>query len=680
VTDDDRKKRGSILTGNDLKMLCGSEDLKIVLGVSRRDFMRYSAITAAGIYLGTLNAGCGGSSGTSQIAEYPIDSTVLKTTARTLSFPMPEKPAGPNSGTGLYPTELPLVSQYGKYGYGNYTFGGGLAIEKRFDIMPGGYNNQTPVRLKRFANFFAMTDVHMTDKEAPNQLIYIQQEDPIYGASGTSLYSPVMLYTTHVLDAAIQTINALHKQTPFDFGMCLGDVCDSTRYIELRWFIDVVDGKVITPSSGAHLGASTIDYQRPYKAAGLDKSIPWYQVLGNHDHFLIGSVAVDADPSLGIRQSYTSGNVWAIGDLLMPNSGLFPCVFDTTASIQERSFYTGVLDGSTPEGRIIHAGSVPSIDPPPTVAADPDRRSLLRTEWIQQFFDTTTSPAGHGFGLVDPAMGSGFACYRFVPKPDIPLKVIVLDDTQSETDGSHDIHGHGFLDAARWNWLKAELAAGQANNQLMIIAAHIPIAVAAIGSELEWWESDKDPNAKEQNAVTLAELISTLQNAPNLLMWIAGHRHVNTVKALKSPDPIRAPEKGFWQVETSSLRDYPQQFRTFEIYLNSDYTISIVAVNVDPAVAVGTPASTSRKYSIATQQIVQSNLTVNNRNIREASGYIPVEAMDPTRPQDGVTDPTIIYGSVPGVPYCASYNAELFKQLSPQMVSVLKAMFPRVAD
>ena len=81
-------------------------------------------------------------------------------------------------------------------------------------------------------------------------------------------------------------------------------------------------------------------------------------------------------------------------------------------------------------------------------------------------------------------------------------------------------------------------------------------------------------------------------------MWIAGHRHLNTVKAFVSPDPTN-PEKGFWQVETSSLRDFPQQFRTFEIYLNSDYTISIMTINVDPAVKAGTPAATSRKYAIA---------------------------------------------------------------------------------
>jgi hypothetical protein len=152
-------------------------------------------------------------------------------------------------------------------------------------------------------------------------------------------------------------------------------------------------------------------------------------------------------------------------------------------------YYQGLIDGSTPLGSIIHAGEVgsPGFEPPPTVVADPDRRSLTRTKWINEFFKTTSNPVGHGFNLVKPTQQSGFACYSFLPKSNIPLKVIVLDDTQSETDGSKDIHGHGYLDANRWAWLRAELAAGQAANQLMIIAANIPIAVVKIGDETEWW-------------------------------------------------------------------------------------------------------------------------------------------------------------------------------------------------
>jgi hypothetical protein len=130
-----------------------------------------------------------------------------------------------------------------------------------------------------------------------------------------------------------------------------------------------MDGKVITPSSGAHLGADTIDYQKPYKAAGLDKTIPWYQTLGNHDHFWIGSFPVDYSLRKDLRQSYISDEVFATGDVLRDRT-----------KINSRDCYMGVLDGSTPCGDLIKAGPVGNFNSAPKVVADPDRRSLLRTE------------------------------------------------------------------------------------------------------------------------------------------------------------------------------------------------------------------------------------------------------------------------------------------------------------
>lgn len=227
-------------------------------------------------------------------------------------------------------------------------------------------------------------------------------------------------------------------------------------------------------------------------------------------------------------------------------------------------------------------------------------------------------------------MDADFACYSFIPRSEIPLKVIVLDVTQSADDGSFDIHGHGYLDKRRLAWLKAELASGQANNQLMIIASHIPIGVSAIGAHMEWWMGDVNTKPGFENAVDLAELVEILQGAPNLLLWMAGHRHLNTVKAFPSKDQSR-PERGFWQVETSSLRDFPQQFRTFDIYLNSDYTVSIETLDVDIAAADGTPAAHSRKAAIATQQIIQNDLRLNNPNFATAGGRgtIPISSIDP---------------------------------------------------
>jgi metallophosphoesterase (TIGR03768 family) len=549
------------------------------------------------------------------IEGYPIASDVFTTRQRTVV------PGTKPSVT----IDLDEVSKYRRYGYGNWTFGDPLNSVTRTDIMPALYDGSAVTKKAKLLNFFTMTDIHITDKESPNQLIYLQRLHKTLPV-GVSLYSGIMLYTTHVLDAAVQTINALHKQKPFDFGISLGDTCNSTQYNELRWYIDVLDGKVITPSSGAHLGADTIDYQKPYQAAGLDKAIPWYQTLGNHDHFWIGSIPVDYSLRTDLRQSYISNEVFATGDALI-----------NPPAIKDHIYYMGVLDGSTPYGDIKYAGPVKDFKSPPKVVADPDRRSLLRTEWMKEFFTTSSNPVGHGFNMADA--NNGFACYSFVPKSTIPIKVIVLDDTQKEDDNSADIHGHGFLDQTRWDWLKQQLADGDAAGQLMIIAAHIPInvEVTAPRSEMGWWT---DP----QNAVTLPNLIAELQSHPNLILWISGHRHLNTVKAFISPDPVNAPEKGFWHVETSSLRDFPQQFRTFEIYLNSDNTISIVTTDVDPAVKDGTPAATSRSYAIAAEQIVGAD----------------IYAYNPTN------DPTI------KPMLTGSYNAELMKQLSPEMVDKIR--------
>ena len=120
-----------------------------------------------------------------------------------------------------------------------------------------------------------------------------------------------MLYTTHTLDAAIQTVNALHKQKPFDCGIFLGDACNNSQYNEVRWYIDVIDGKVITPSSGAHAGARTIDYQKPYKAAGLDKTIPWYQTKGSHDNFWFGGNYVNNY----LLENYVGDDILRLGDI-----------------------------------------------------------------------------------------------------------------------------------------------------------------------------------------------------------------------------------------------------------------------------------------------------------------------------------------------------------------------------
>ncbi|MYL84769.1 TIGR03768 family metallophosphoesterase [Desulfovibrio aerotolerans] len=509
----------------------------------------------------------------------------------------------PATSPMLSPT---AIDQFAQYGYGRWQYAPGLACPKRLDLMPADYTGKNATQAARLLRFFTISDIHITDKESPAQLIYLGLLEHI-----SSAYSPVMFYTTQVLNAAVQTINALHAKDPIDFGISLGDVCNSTQYNELRWYLDILDGKAITPSSGAHAGAETIDYQKPFQAAGLNPAIPWYQALGNHDHFWLGSAPLTDH----LRQTCVGDTVLNLGNVLIHG-------------MDSRGFYMGTIDGNTANGAVIASGSVADFATPPTVAPDPGRRPLSRQEWMGKFFNTASQPAGHGFSQDN--IRADFACYSFEPKSELPLRVLVLDDTQSDADFSGNAFlWHGSVDQKRWDWLVGELDKGQAEGKLMIIAAHVPIGVEKPGAFMSWWDKAH---------VTEAALFDKLHTYPNLLLWIAGHRHYNTVTAFPSPDPTR-PELGFWQVETSSLRDFPQQFRTFDILRNSDDTISIVTINAGPQPEDGSLAALSRSHAVAAQQLISNPAISSNPML-----YLPT----------------------------GSYNGELVVALSPAMQAKLR--------
>ncbi len=527
-----------------------------------------------------------------QLKGYPIDSKVSTTLNRTV-IPI----SVPSNSPKLNPYD---ISKFSQYGYGVWLHGPGLTYQKRLDLMPSAYNDTSVTQTAKLLNFFTMTDIHLTDKESPAEMVYYGYKWGIISG-----YSPAMLYTTQILDAAIQTMNALHKQNPFNFGISLGDDINSGQYNELRWFIDVLDGKNINPDSGIKddpIPGPHNDYQDEYKAVGLDKTIPWYQTLGNHDHFWAGMFPPDAY----IKNAITGNELLNIGNVLTADH----------LGVKARGFYMGAIDGSTPNGDIIGAGPVADFKTPPTVPADPNRRFLSRNDWISEFFNTSSNPKGHGFSQAN--ISTGFANYTFEPESNLPIKVIVLDDTQRDDNPNGYAYGRGALDQERYDWLVKELDKGQTEGKLMIIAAHIPIGVEKVDSFLGWTSI---------SFISDENLITKLHEYPNLILWISGHRHLNTVTALKSPDAART-ELGFWEVETASLREFPQQLRTFQIVRNSDNTISIFATDVDPAVKDGSLAALSRSYAIAAHQI-----------FNDTKNLMP----------------------------SGSYNTELVKQLTPEM-------------
>ncbi|MGA2403293.1 MAG: TIGR03768 family metallophosphoesterase [Syntrophobacteraceae bacterium] len=549
---------------------------------------------------------------------YPISTDVKTTLDRAvIANPKYTPPLGPNAT--VYPCEISLytANEYGVWVQNQGIPYCGIDMNSGLITTPSVPDPNATTLL----SFFTMSDVHVCDKESPAQSIYNAYLFPYpllpnnTPAGGVSSYSGIILYTTQVLDAAIQTINALHKKAPFDFGIALGDACDNTQYNELRWYLDVIDGKPITPSSGKHLGAKHIDYQKPYKAAGLDKSLKWYQAIGNHDQFWKGSTFWTEY----LRETVVGSRVLNTGPPTSPP--------DFRELMNGRGYLMGVVDGSTEYGDIIDVGQVTPNTPLPKVAADPHRRALTITQWMSEFFKSTSKPAGHGF-THEMINGTALAaCYTFNPNPDIPVKVIVLDDTDKMDCGAY-----GCLDEPRYNWLLNELDRGQAADELMIVCSHVPVwpygyrSPNTIPPKIIW-----NPESYVPQSTSMAPdqyLVTTIASTySNVVLWIAGHVHRNAITP--QPDATNPGSGyGFWEVETPSLRDFPQEFRRFRVVLNSDgETISILVIDVDPAVNPAllrggsqSPAFISRSYSVAAQQIFGDSIQQNVAGIDPKSG------------------------------------------------------------
>ena len=600
--------------------------------IPRREFLKYCAGSAAvlGLELSpfwTLEK-VFAAGGVPSVPTYPIVTPVYTTLyqrVNTIGNPQGSPPAKQPPFATIYPIDISL---YQDNGYGEWE------LDQNDDYASYTLPNMTTQDFSQTStpdpdavpllSFFTMSDVHLADKESPAHLIYFAYQYPSVTTNtpnpggipigSIAAYSGIMLYTTQVLDAAVQTINAIHQQNPFNFGMALGDACDNTQYNEVRWYIDALDGKMIQPSSGAHLGDglhghNSVDYQLPYQAAGLDRSIPWYQAIGNHDQFWQG--ATKMTPHL--RQVLVGSGVLNMDCLrtLPPTQSTWDDAFKTGG------YNVGVVNGADPNGGIIYAG--PTTDPAPQIAGDPNRRSLSVSQWMNEFFNTASQPVGHGF---TPQMAAeGFVCYSFHPVAGIPIKVIVLDDTDKIDCGPQ-----GCLDTKRHTWLKNQLQAGQDANELMIVCSHVPLwSYGYQTTATSMWSTN--------SVISDQDLVAEINNNyPNLVLWVAGHVHRNTITphpVINNPDAQPADPDygfGFWHVETPSLRDFPRQFRTFQIVVNSDKTtLSILAVDVDPAPAVGSPAYKSRTNSVAAMQIFDVQTWYQGYGVDTSSGVLNAE-------------------------------------------------------
>jgi metallophosphoesterase (TIGR03767 family) len=494
------------------------------------------------------------------------------------------------SGRGTTLHQTLVKGAKGKHGYRKIVVGPGEPHLVRRELMKHAKRPGT-AHPRGLLAMGQLTDMHLMDAQSPARVEFLDRLDdpgspyaaalPFQGA-----YRAHDMLTTHVAEATVRALRKVGRGPvtglPFAFTVTTGDNVDNTQYNELRWQIDLLDGKRIRPDSGdltkyegvadqtvydthywhpdgpppgqpADLRISRYGFpkvpglldacRKPFNARGL--GMPWLSVFGNHDGLVQGNVP--ASPLIGQIATGTT----KITDL-PPNANV--------------GLLAGQLVNNDPQGLQTLFGG-----PSRQVTADPNRRPLSRAETIAEYFSSSGKPHGHGYTAWNVATSNAYYAFGKGVVRGISL------DTVNPNGGSE-----GSIDETQLAWLTAQLQAGSRHyldesgrvvrggkrDKLFVLFSHHTVGTM--------------DNNTGPGRVLGPAILDLLLRFPNVVLWVNGHTHRNTVTPYARSKHAKAPG-GFWEINTASHVDWPQQARTVELVDNRNGTLSIFGTIIDHA-------------------------------------------------------------------------------------------------
>ena len=497
-----------------------------------------------------------------------------------------------------------LVGTYGRgtpnaKGYAKIVAQAGEAHLVRTDLgiaaNPGRVGCRTP--LLAFAQF---SDVHVVDHQSPARVEWLDRfEDPndlgIVPGLLSSSYRPQEMLTAQVMDAMVRAINDIATgpvtDLPLAFMIETGDNSDNCQHNEIRWNIDILDGKAgVRPDSGSYsrydgvMDNNVVYYdthywhpegtplgkkadilrdqhgfpvvkglldaaRRPFDAEGLD--IPWYTCFGNHDGLIQGNFPAKT----------TQLGVLATGNLK---------VMSTPAGLSQSDVLNAVTDQDLDS--ILNNLLVSPLAR--VVPADKARKTVSRAQIIAEHFNTTGTPVGHGYTAENRQDGTAY--YYF---DQGGFRFVVMDSVNPNG------YADGSLDKAQFEWLKETI--GAASGKAVIVFSHH--TSDTMGNPLVLTGLDPSPRVLG-GAVT-----SYLLSQQRVIAWVNGHTHRNQV----IPHVRADGSGGFWEINTASHIDFPQQARLIEVVDNADDTMSIFTTIIDHAGPADYSGDLSNTLSLA---------------------------------------------------------------------------------
>lgn len=527
-------------------------------------------------------------------------------------------------------------------------------------------------RRRAVAAFAQITDVHVVEADTPGRLPFsrqfewaIPEEAPgRLGFKFIGSFRPAEALSMHVLNAMVNRINALAARSPItarplDCVVSTGDNADSRGWHELQQYLRLLGGGRVVPNAASteHHGLQShrADIPDPIQQAfwhpdpppegrspdlwksrwgypefpGLLKAamrsfdapglaVPWYSGFGNHD-------GID----LGIYES-RSGPARLMA--YFAESGRFP--IGVRPGVNPLQFIQAV-EGLAPDAPLEPVVEMLLTVPVPASA---QRRPFSRREFAQAHIDlpSRAGPVGHGYSRQHVEDDKLYFSFPLAPG----VKGIMLDTTCML--GGEE----GWLDGTQRRWLEDELAsvhslrfdaqgqriAADAPDQLCVIFSHHssrsmhnaggrdPQGRPYLDRDPLTGQAHRNPQLRAGvdyiNGETLVEL---LHRFPNVIAWVNGHTHANQITLHAAP--ADRPQSGFWEINTASHIDFPQQSRVIEVADNQDGSLSIFTVLLDHSDPLDVPEAGRDASDLSPKALaaLALELSANDRRARAAA-------------------------------------------------------------
>lgn len=463
--------------------------------------------------------------------------------------------AGTGTPAGTTVTQTLVRQAAGPTGWRTVGARSGESHRLRMGLGVGARKKRAKTRRPLIA-FAQISDVHIVDAQSPMRLdFYDRNGDPDSPAGNKSTYRsawrPQETLGAHVANAMVRRINEIGVGPvlgkPLALTLQTGDNTDNNQLNELRWNIDVLDGAEVRVDSG--------DLE-VFQGVQDDNDPDYYDTAYWHPD---GTPEGKEDDQARTKYGFPT-----VPGLL--DAARAPFQADGLASPWYTAIgnHDGMPQGSVARSTATQAQALSdekTITTSPKkvrpVTADPERREITKKEWVEEHFTTVGLPVGHGFTEENRTKGTAY--YTF----DKGLvRFVVLDSVNPNGYES------GSIGKAQFAWLKSVLA--KSTKKLVVIASH---HTSSTMTNILTGPVEVGPR------VLGDQIVKLLLAHENVIAWVNGHTHRNQIW----PHRRKNARGGFWEINTASHIDWPQQARLIEIADNKDGTISIFTTMIDHA-------------------------------------------------------------------------------------------------